>query len=340
MATMDVFNNSAFSATSLSGFVQKMDYRPQLLGSLGLFTPKPVRTRNVFVDRTDGGLTLIPTSPDGAPPASLVRDSRDAVPLRTTRLAKEATIYAHEVDSLRASGTETELMAVQAEFANRFQRLRDDMELTHEHMRLGALQGVLLDSDGVTVIYDYSAEFNEAIPAAISFELNVTTTNVLQIEKDLVRGMLRSGRGSLAGAQIHAICGDQFFDSYVSHASIEKFYLNHQAALGLREQQGQVFQSFRSPSGITYHNYRGTDDNSTVAVALDEAKFFPVGARDVFSVAYSPLETMDFINTPGQSVYALTIRDLQRNMWVRGEIYSYPLFMCQQPRLLRRGTLT
>lgn len=340
MPTMDVFNNNAFSTTSLSGFVQKMDYRPQLLGSLGIFTPKPVRTRNVFVDRIDGGLTLIPTSADGAPPESLTRDTRDAVPLRTSRLAKETTIYAHEVDSLRASGSETELMAVQAEFANRFQRLREDMELTHEHMRLGALQGKVLDADGTTVIYDYETEFNESIPAATSYELDVDTTDVLTIEKGIARSMARSGRGSLAGASIHALAGDNFFDSLVSHPSLEKFYLNQVAASSLAQTQGQIFQSFRSPSGITYHNYRGTDDNSTVAVAVDECKLFPVGARDVFTVAYSPLEAMEFVNTPGQSMYAMTIRDRDRNMWVKGEMYSYPLFVCQQPRVLRKATLT
>lgn len=340
MPTMDVFNNSAFSAVSLSGFVQKMDYRPQLLGSLGLFTPTPVRTRNVFVDRVNGGLTLIPTSPDGAPPVSLERDTRDAVPLRTTRLAKETTLYAHELDSLRASGTETGLMSVQAEFNRRFRRLRENMELTHEHMRLGALQGKVLDADGVTVIYDYEAEFNEAIPAAVSFELDLTATKVLDIEKALLRSMARSGGGSLAGASIHALAGDQFFDGLVSHPSMEKFYLNQVAALGLAQIQGQIFQSFRSPSGITYHNYRGTNDNTTVAIPTNEAKFFPVGARDVFTVAYSPLESVDFINKPGQPVYAMTIPDRDRNMWVRGEMYSYPLYICQQPRLLRKATFT
>lgn len=339
MATMDVFNNNAFGATSLSGFVQKMDFRPQLLGSLGIFTPTPVRTRNIFVDRIDGGLTLIPASADGAPPVSLERDTRDAVALRTVRLAKESTLFASQLDSLRASGTETELMAVQAELATRFQRIRNDMDLTHEHMRLGALQGKVLDADGVTVIYDYEAEFNEAIPAAISFELDVSTTDVHAICKGVARSMARSGKGSLAGASIHALAGDAFYDELVSHPNVEKFYLNQSAARELQQAQGQIFESFRI-GGITFHNYQGTDDNSTVAVPTAEAKFFPVGAQDVFSVAYSPLETVDFVGTTGQSVYAMTIPDRDRNMWVKAEIYSYPLFVCQQPRVLRKGTLT
>lgn len=339
MATMDVFNGSAFSTTSLSGAIRKRPYRPQLLGSLGLFTPKPVRTREIFVDRKEGGLTLIPTSADGAPPESLDDTARDAVSLRTTRLTKRATMYAHEVDGIRAFGSETELMQVQREFMDKMDRVNEDMELTHEHHRLGALQGLLLDADGTTVIYDYSAEFNEAIPTATSFELDVAGTDVIGKTKDISRSMARSALGNLAGASIHALAGDDFYDALVTHPNIEKFYLNQVAANQLREDQGNIFESFRV-GNVTFHNYRGTDDNSTVAVPSDEAKFFPIGATDVFSVAYSPLESMGFINTPGQRVYAMTIPDRERNMWVKGELYSYPLYMCSQPRVLRKATLT
>lgn len=339
MATMNVFASSAFSTTSLSGMVEKMDYVPSLLGSLNLFEPEPVRTRSIFVDRIDGGLTLIPTSADGAPPEVLDKEGRDAVSLRTQRLAKRFTLMASELDGIRAFGSETELMAVQREYARRMGRIRQDMELTHEHHRLGALQGVLLDADGSTVIYDYSTEFNEAIPSAISFELDVTTTDVHAKCKEISRGMARSGRGSLAGASIHALAGDSFYDALISHPNVEKFYLQQQAANALREAQGQIFESFRI-GGITFHNYRGTDDNSTVAVPTAEAKFFPVGARDVFKVAYAPLESLEFVGSPGQSVYAMNVPDRERNMWAKGELYSYPLFICQQPRVLRKATLT
>jgi len=335
---MDVFNNSAFSTTSLSGFVQKMPFVPQLLGSLNLFTPKPVRSRNIFVDRTEGGITLIPTSADGAPPESLNSTTRDAVALKTTRLAKQFTLYAAELDGIRASGTESELMAVQTEFNARMLRIRADMELTHEHHRLGALQGLLLDADGSTVIYNYATAFNEAIPAATSFELDVATTNVIGICKDIARSMARSGKGALAGATIHALAGDDFYDALVTHPNVEKFYLNQMAAQALRD-QAAIFEAF-TIGGITFHNYRGTDDGTTVAVPTAEAKFFPVGAAGVFEVAYSPLEAAGFVNTPGQPLYAMNIPDRDRNMWVKGELYSYPLYMCSQPRVLRKGTLT
>lgn len=97
MAGMDIFNSSAFSMTSLTGAVEKMDFMPQMLGSLGIFDPMPVQTRDIWVDRRGASLTLIPSSPVGAPPSELIRDNRDAVPLKTVRLAKGFTIYAEEV---------------------------------------------------------------------------------------------------------------------------------------------------------------------------------------------------------------------------------------------------
>lgn len=338
MATMDIFKSSAFSTTSLSGAVQKRDFRPQLLGSLGVFTPEPVRTRQIFVDRINGGLTLIPTSAPGSAPEVLDGEDRDAVSLQTTRLAKRFTLYAHELDGIRAHGSESELMSVQREYMNRLDRINDDMELTHEFHRLGALQGLLLDANGTDVIYDYSAEFNEAIPAAIDFALGAATTDVHAKCKEVSRGMARSSKGNLSGASIHAIAGDDFYDTLVSHPNVEKFYLNQMAANALREAQGQVFESFKI-GGITFHNYQGTDDNSTVAVPTNEAKFFPVGGRDVFQVAMSPLESMEYVGSLGQRVYAMNIPDRERNMWTKGEIYSNPLYVCQQPGVLRKGTL-
>jgi len=339
MATMNVFDDQAFSLTSLSGYVEKMDYTPQLLGELGIFEPMPVRTRNVFVDRSDDSLALIPASADGAPPDVLDQRDRDAISLRTTRLTKRFQLYAYEIEGVRASGTETELQAMQGEFDQRMRRLRADMELTHEHHRLGALQGVVLDADGVTVLHDFTSIFNESIPAATSFELDQTGTDVRGKCNEIVRGMTRSGRGSFTpNTTVHALVGDAFYDALINHEQVRETYLNWSAAADLRA--GAAFRAF-TYGGITFHNYRGTDDASTVAVPTDEAKFFPVGARDVFKHVMAPMvDRFEFAGTLGQDVYSMIVRDQERDMWVSGELYSYPLFMCQQPRVLRKGTRT
>jgi hypothetical protein len=335
MATMDVFNNSAFSMTSLTGAVEKTDYKPQLLGSLGIFEDMPVRTRNVFVDEREGTLSLISSSPEGAPPESLKKDDRRAIPLRTTRLAKDFTLYAHEIEGIRAHGSETELMQVQAEYLRRMGRITDDMELTHEYHRLGALQGKLLDADGTTVIYNYFTEFGVSEAAAIDFALTTDSTDVRGKCHALTRDMARSSKGAfVAGTKVHSLVGDTFYDNLIKHPNVVKTYENWAAAADLR--QNIAFESFTF-GGITWHNYRGTDDNSTVAVGVNEAKFFPVGARDVFKKAMAPAEFGPFINTMGRHVYALNVVDRDRQAWTKGEQYSYPLYFCQKPYVLRKA---
>ena len=341
MASMDIFNSSAFSMTSLTGAVNKVGYKAQLLGSLNIFEPMPVRTRSVFVDRRENRLTLIPSSPIGAPPKELVTDPRNAVPLKTTRLAEGFTLYAEEVQGIRAFGTETEFAQVQTEYLRRMAGVRDDMDLTHEFHRLGALQGLLLDADGTTVIYDYFTEFGVAAAAAIDFDLDNPTPATGAVRKkcaEVIRAMSRSAGGAFTPATtIHALVGDAFYDDLVSHPEVEKTYLNWAAAADLRGDK--TWQAF-TYGGITWHNYRGTDDNSTVAIDPDEAKFFPVGARDVFKKAMAPAEFGPYVNTLGQDTYAMNIPDRDRQAWTRGELYSYPLYFVQRPDVLRKGVRT
>ena len=338
MASMDIFNSSAFSMTSLTGAVNKVGYKPQLLGSLNIFEPMPVRTRTVFVDRREGKLTLIPSSPVGAPPKELVVDPRNAVPLKTTRLAEGFTLYAEEIQGIRAFGSETEFAQVQAEYLKRMASVRDDMDLTHEFHRLGALQGLLLDADGTTVIYNYFTEFGVTEAPAINFDLgnaNPATGAIRLKTAEVIRSMSRSAGGAFTpGTVIHALVGDAFYDALITHPEVEKTYQNWAAAADLR--QDRTWQAF-TYGGITWHNYRGTDDNSTVAIDPDEAKFFPVGAKDVFKKAMAPAEFGPYVNTLGQDTYAMNIPDRDRQAWTRGELYSYPLYFCQRPDVLRKG---
>lgn len=340
MATLDVFNSDAFSLTSLSGQVEKLDYKPSLLGSLGIFEPTPVRTRTIWVDRRSGELNLIQTSADGAPPDELAKDSRDAVALKAVRLAKGATIQAAEIAGWRAFGTESEQTVVMAEYARRMERIRQDMEYTHEKHRLGAIQGTLLDADGST-IYNYATQFGESIPSATSFALTTSTTDVRGICAALVRSVARAAKGAWIDGvtTLHALAGDAFFDALINHPQVVDTYKNWAAAAELRGQY--AFGEFTF-GGITFHNYRGSDDNSEISINTDQAKFFPVGAMDVFKHVMAPAdEFMPYVGAPGQSVYSMNLRDPSgRDAWVRNEQYSYPLFICQRPGLLRSGTRT
>ena len=333
MATMDIFTSDAFRTVELTGAVERLPFVPEFLDSLGIFTPTPSRTRHVAIERRNGVLSLVKTSPVGAPLVNLVDDKRDIRDVRTVRIAKDTTIYAEELNGIRAFGTETELMQVQAEGMRRLGRVKNDISLTLENMRLGAIQGVLADSDG-SVIQNWYTFWGITAPALIDFNMDSLTIDVTQQCKNVVRTMMRAGQGAFRlTTRVHALAGDNFYDALIQHPSVKQFYLNWQAASAAREQSADVFGSFEF-GGIVWHNYRGTDDNTTVAVPTNRAAFFPVGAPDVFQVAYGPAEFEPWINTPGNELYALTIPDLERRAFTKFELYSYPLHICTRPEML------
>jgi hypothetical protein len=324
---------------SMLAAIEHTSFKPQYLGSLGLFSDEPSATRAVTVEARDSTLSLIPTSPIGAPLPQLTADARKLRTFMTTRLAKGSRIMAEEVQGVRAFGSTSELQQVQELVARRLQRLRDDMELTHEHHRLGAVQGILLDADGSTLV-NYFTEFGVQQPAVVEFDFTTLEAGEVRalIEGSITRPMIRAAQGAfVTGSRIIALCGDDFWDGLVNHAEVRQTYINWQAAMALRE--ATAFSTFPY-AGVDWVNYRGTDDNSTVAISSSDAKFF-IQAPGIFQVAWAPAEFIDTVNRPGVPLRPMVVPDPSgRNAFVDVEVYSYPLFFCTRPKTLYRATLS
>jgi hypothetical protein len=340
MATIDIFSQDAFGVVEMSNALVKTPYKPQRLGQLGIFTPKPIRTARFSIEKTDGKLQLVPTSLRGAPMPQRQRDGRDIRDFRTVRIAKADALTADEIQGIRAFGSESELMQVQAEVMARMAALRDDIDLTMEFHRLGAVQGIVLDADGTTVIYNWFTEWGVAAPSEVDFTLGTYGDGSIRTKcTQIIRAMQRASKGAWTpGTHVHALVGDTFFDKLVANKEVRETYLNQVGAAELRtgfENPGSRVVTY---GGITFENYVGTDDNSTVAIPLTKAKFFPVGARGVFEVAFSPGESFEHVNTPGQPFYARTIPDRDRNSKVEIEVASYPMHYCTRPEMLQAGT--
>ena len=342
MAHIDIFRDDAFSAVELTAAINRVPYQPGFLGGLSIFEPKPVRTLSIAIEEQAGKLTLVPTTPRGAPLPQAEKGKRNIRDFRTVRVAKGSTIRADEIQSIRAFGQESELKQVQDEVMTRMTELRGDVNLTHENMMLGAVQGIVLDADGSTLT-NWFSEWGISQPAEIDFDLDNATPASGAVKKkcnEVLRGMAKAAKGAFTpGTQIIGLCGDAFYDDLTTHPEVVKTFLNQQSANELREGYANVFESFRY-GGITWINYRGTDDGTTVGVGSDKVKFFPVGARGVFQKAMSPGESFDFVNTPGLPEYAMIVPDEKRNTSVEVELYSYPLYVCTTPGVLFRGKRT
>jgi len=347
MASMDIFNSNAFAMTSLTAAVNSMPYKPQLLGSMGLFAARPVRTRSVAIEEREGTLSLIQTSAPGAPLDERKADKRNLRSFAAVRLARGQTITAEEIQGVRAFGSESELKQMVREVEqslNGDTGLRAAVELTHEHMRLGAVQGIVNDADGST-LFNWFTELGVSQPAEIDFDLDAATPAsgaLAGVCDQVVDQARRAARGAWQpGSYMVGLCGTNFWRDLIKHPEIREIYRSMLQG-GFRDGlEGVLGRTQRIEyGGIVFMKYWGTDDDSKVAVAADKAKFFPANAPGVFEVALTPAEFGPFVNTPGRELYAMVVRDRDRDAWVRPEIYSYPLHYCTRPAMLQRAKRT
>ena len=339
---MDIFNDDAFSLSSMTAAVEKMPSIPSFLGSLNLFGPgEGVTTDTVTIERKDMVLTPITTSQRGTEPSMGATEKAKLRSFSIPRVAKADQVFAREIANVRAFGTEGDLVTAMQIINQKQQKLLMEYELTMELHRLGAVQGILLDADGST-LYDYFSEFGISQPAEIDFDLDnaAPTSGALRslVSNSVVRPIGRAlGNAWNPGVRILALCGDTFYDQFVNHADVVRSYENWQAAEALRT--NQAFSSF-SQFDVDWINYKGTDDNSTIAIGATKVKFIVQGVPGLYRRINGPGEDFETVNTIGRPIYSNLVRDAKRNQWVQPEIYSYPLHMVTRPEVLLRGKNT
>ena len=338
MSILDIFNNDAFSNVSMLKTVDSMEFKPSLLGSMGVFTPNPIRTEAVAIESRNNVLNLVKTSQRGSPLEQRSNDNRTIRDFRTTRIAKGDRILASELSFLRDHGETEQVVQLQQEIARRMNGpggLMDDIDYTMENMRLGAIQGKVLDSDA-TVIYDWFSEFNITQAAEIAFNLAGAAEGDLRTKcTQVARAMKRASGGTWTpSTRVHALCGDTFWDELVHLKELREIYRNRSDSQYV--QGGGAYESI-SYGGILWENYQGSDDGTTVGIHTDKVKFFPVNAPGAFLEVFAPGEQFTQLGQLGQIAYPIIVRDRDRDSYVDIETYSYPLHVCTRPGMLQSG---
>src|SRR6185436_1759767 len=268
MALIDIFNDDAFSTVELIDALRDTEYLPGELGQMGIFTPRSSRTDSVAIERVLDKLALIPTTLRGsAPTPNEGQERRNIRNFTTPRLANGDRITASEIANIRAFGSETELVQVQEEVATRMAQIRNNLELTKEHMRLGAIQGLVLDADG-SVLFNWFNEWGISQPAEKVMNFSTLADGAFRkLCAGIVREMARASQGTWVPgrSRVIAMVGDEFWDAMIANPEVRETYKGWSAAADLRGALGNPWDTF-SFGGIDWINYRGTDDNSKVAI--------------------------------------------------------------------------
>jgi len=339
MATMDIFNQDAFSMIELTLGLEETPYKPGLIRSLGLFDFRGIRQRTFGIENRNGVLTLIDFSDPDAPATqtSKAGEERNIRDFRTRHFKKENTVRSGEVAGIRAFAKESEMMQVQDLVGRRIKRLRDECELTFEFHMLNALQGKVLRTDGSTVVYNWFQEFGITPAAEIDFDLDNTSPAKGALRKkcfEVITSIEADVGGLVPGTlRVEALCGTGFWRDLTSHPEVLDAYLY---AAKVAELAGTPMEEF-TWGDIKWRRYRG---GSGVGVHTDKCHLYPAGIDGLFEQYASPAEDFEFVNTEGKEVYYRTIVDRDRNQWVKIEAEANPMFVCTRPKVLRQGKRT
>jgi hypothetical protein len=331
---LNPFDNDAFSMVALTAAINKI---PNLYGrveQLGLMPAEGVRTRTILIEEMNGVLNLLPTQPVGAPGTVGTQAKRKVRSFVIPHIPHDDVVLPEEVQGIRAFGSENELEALAALIAKKLQNMRNKHAITLEHLRMGALKGVILDADGST-LYDLYSEFG-ITAKTVNFALTTASTEVLLKILEVKRHVEDNLRGEFMTG-VYCLCSPGFFDALTTHAKVKEAYA--------RWQQGQILFSDNrtnfSFGGITFEEYRGqaTDPTGTVRkfIADDEAHFFPLGTATTFRTYFAPADFNETANTLGLPLYA---KQEPRKFGRGTDLHSQsnPLPICHRPEILVKAT--
>ena len=326
MPMLDVFKDDAFSVVSLTDAIIKRPYKPGRIGTLGLFRERGITTTTAVVEQKDGVLTLIQSSPRGGPASQLGPSRRTARAFVLPHLERDSTIMADEVQNVRAFGSENAVESVQAIVNERLTTLRAMHEVTLEHLRVGAIKGLILEPDG-SVMFDLFDEFGVAQQSVI-LDLD---GNIRQQAIEIQR-LIETELGAEPVSGYRAFCGDAFFDELIAAASVTTS-LQYQESRLLRTDLRAGFEY----GGITWENYRGRV-GSTEFIPTEQAFVVPEGT-DIFATYFAPADFMETVNTIGLPVYSKIATDPELQRWAKVHSQSNPLAINTRPRAVVKVTL-
>lgn len=338
MPTLNPFATDAFNMVSLTAAINLLPNNYGRLREMNLFPGRGVRTRSILVEEQNGVLNLLQTQPVGAPGTVDRRGKRTVRSFSIPHIPHDSLIHPSEYDGIRAFGSETEISALAQVLNDHQQRMRNKHAITLEHLRMGALKGIILDADGST-LYNLYTEFGISAKT-IDFALDVDGTEVMDKCRETLRHIEDNLKGEVASG-VHVLCSDTFFDALLNHPNVQKYLVNHDGAVAFAEARNDPRKGFRF-GGLVFEEYRGTatdaDGEARPFIAANEAHAFPTGTMDTFQTLFAPADFIETANTIGIELYSKQ-EEAKFGRGIDLHTQSNPLPMCNRPGVLVKLTI-
>lgn len=330
MSLTDVFNGDAFTLLSLTTAINQLPYKPSRIGEMGLFANKGIKTTTAVVEERAGLLALLPAQNRGGPGTVGTAPKRTVRSFVVPHVPHTDYINADDVQDVRELGSEDTLQSVAKIVNDRMALMRQNHEVTLEHLRIGALQGNILDADGSTVLFNLFTEFGVSeVTQDFAFTTGSTEIRGLILT---VKRAIEDALGAAPYDHIHCFCGPTWFDAFIDHDNVKTAYERWQEGAFLRSDPRAGFPF----ADVIFEEYRGTV-SGVEFLSATQARFFPVGTPNLFRTILAPADYMETVNTIGKEVYAKqVVTEFQTG--VKLQTQSNPLPMCMYPAALVKAT--
>lgn len=334
MAMVNPFD--VFSVTEIAAAINRVPNNYGRINQLGLMPVRGTTSRTVAVEERNGSLALIPTeragdSGSGRGPGNVgSTGKRNLRTFRVPNLTYDEFVGPEEVQGVRAFGG-SEQQNIASLLNEKLETARAKHDITLEHLRMGALKGIIVDADGST-LYDLYSEFG-ITAKEVDFVLGTGTTDI----KAKCHAVKRHIEDNLLGetmTTVRVLVSPEFFDAFTNHQKVQKAFENWQAA---QDRLGGDMRNGFTFGGLTLEEYRGvsTDPagNTRRFIAEGEGHAFPEGTQQTFRTHVAPADFNEAVGQMGQIYYAKTMPAKFDRGW-DVHTQSNPLPLCHRPGVL------
>lgn len=337
MPILNPWDNDAFSMASLTDAINILPNNYGKIGQLNLMPVRGVRTRTIMIEENNGVLNMITSKTPGSPGDQNQGGKRKLRSFVIPHLPLDDTLLPDEYEGVRAFGSENELAPYISIMNDKLQTMKNKHSITLEHLRMGALKGIILDGDGST-LYNLYNEFG-ITQKSISFVLGTTTTKVRNKCLEVSRHIEANLKGE-ASTGVHVLCSPGFFEALINHETVKEAYAHYGEAadrLGGDPRSGFKF------GGLVFEEYIGnapdSEGNTRKFIADNEAHAYPMGTMSTFQTYVAPADFIETANTMGVEFYAKQ-EPRKFNRGIDLHTQSNPLPLCKRPGVLVKLTVS
>lgn len=325
MSMVDPFIPSAFTLTSLTAAINNLKYQPRRLSSL--FEETSVSTTNIAIEERNGTLSLLTPRPRGATGAITGVETRKIIPFAIPHIPVRGSLYADEVQGIRAFGTENVAETLNNRIAEKLQDMRNAMDYTIESHRCTAIKGNYINANGDTV--SLFTTFN-VVQQTQAMAFSSTVSSEIRSKMMAISNKIDTALDGGSWSGMLVLCSDDFWVAMLEDKDIKSTYLNQMQAAELRGNPSDVFTAY----GATWERYRGT---SSVNFGSD-AYLIPGGIDKLCVTYYAPADYVETVNTNGIPYYVKS-EPIPFGKGYEFEAQSNPLNLITRPAAIIKLTI-